>query len=77
MNETSLKVRNFSRVVFRVARIRNEIERKSGYVTYENLSFQTGRGTWARVITLLTVSFKSSQVLSKSTLFGFRDILHS
>ena len=41
----------------------------------ENLSFQTALGTLLKVITPLTVSFKSFHVELKSTRFGFNDIL--
>ena len=41
----------------------------------ENRSFQTALGTLLKVMTPLTVSFKSFQVKLKSTRFGFKDIL--
>ena len=41
----------------------------------ENRSFQTALGTLLKVMTPLTVSFKSFHVELKSTRFGFKDIL--
>jgi hypothetical protein len=39
-----------------------------------NLSFQVALGTLLKVMTPFTVSFRSAQVVVKSTLFGFNDI---